>query len=191
MSATWTKVEELVVQGQTAWIQDLRKEVLLQVCEKYGLAVDDTNTVEEIRTVLRAFIKKNRKEVPTPSPKPQSGASFFPDPSPASPRESVHTPSRNPVAKSDSRQLEHQSATKMVEYLTLKEVRQMINVFDGSEPRRVDDLLQTIEYAINKVSPAHVPDVLELVMKTKIQGEAAMELRYKDINFFDRLKTNF
>lgn len=58
-------VEKRIAEGKTAWIQELRRDHLLQTCEHLRINVSEEYTVDELRTALREFVKsKTREQVP-------------------------------------------------------------------------------------------------------------------------------
>lgn len=159
MPLNWDVVKQCITEGRTSWIQELQKKHVLEICEYLHLDVTEEDPLDELRAVLREFVKNKAPALAAPTT-PQV------------------TPRQNRNSEVDM--AENVSTTRQV----LKD----IEIFDSSERGKVCDFIRSCKYACEIIRPADRENLLRAVLSTRIKGTAAQALEYKSINTWEALE---
>ncbi|XP_046744269.1 uncharacterized protein LOC124410149 [Diprion similis] len=121
--------------------------------------VTEEDTLDELRAVLREFVK-SKTQAPAPPTTPQ-----------LTPRQN-----RNP-------------AVDMAENApTVGQVLKAIEIFDSSNRGKVCVFIRSCKYAGEIIRPTDTEHLLKAVLSTRIKGIAAQALEYKSIRTWDALE---
>ncbi|XP_036141761.1 uncharacterized protein LOC118645219 [Monomorium pharaonis] len=75
-----------------------------------------------------------------------------------------------------------------VNFLSMKEVRNMIPDIDGTQRNRVREFISAGTYAMKNIHPADEHILLEAILCTKFKGKAMMDFYTRDVYSFEQLK---
>ena len=57
----WNEIEQLITSGATAWIQKLTKHQIERVYGKHKIQFEDTSSLDQLRALVRKFVKDKHK----------------------------------------------------------------------------------------------------------------------------------
>lgn len=149
MPLRWDLVEQYIAEGKTTWIQELRRDHLLEVCKRLRVNATDEKTIDELRVILREFVKSKIQGRPAPTT------------SQAAPRQNQNTGV-------------NQTLADMAENsLTVRRVLKDIEILDSNDRGKVCDFIHSCRYARKTIRPADMENLLEAILSARIKGPAA------------------